>query len=408
MTVCLPSGAIVDKDDPLAVFDGQSEVLCNVDSWHIVGIEETYNMCCNTEGVTPIEDVLSKLKLSDLDKTLDFGDVVFETPMSRRAMLKTLNGHAKLQRLNLEQTLLSDSEWSLVTNSLDSLKCLKDLNLSASGLNKDNLEQMAKRLSELSGESNITKSLRKLNLSYNRLCDEAVGSLSALLSVLSNLFTLNLECVDLSNPSPQLASSLRSSTVRELNLSDNQLADGILSSLLGALENFTDLNLSGILDHHSVSGVDSGFSEGLLKLTTNANSRLLSLDISENDIPKHFIFDVVAALSEAKHLQALSLCGIDCVTDDVLVHFLRKRPKNLKKLNIENVSLSKPMKLEGIDSITDLFQGVSFDSFCFSDVKKIDAVTLIAQWKSIKGEETALVKGPVGSRSKYQFCLTAT
>lgn len=403
LTVCLQSGAMVDKDDPLDIFEGQTEVLCNVDSWHVVGIEETYTNCCCSEGVKPIEEILSKLRLSDAEKTLDFHDVVFETPMAVRATLKTLSGHSKLQRLSLEETILNGNDWSLVINALGSLKCLKDLSLSASGLKKANLEKMSKRLTQLCGEeSSIVKSLRKLDLSFNTLRDEAVGSISALLSVFSNLFSLNLDCVGLVNPPAQLAASLRSSTAKELNLSRNQLADCVLSCLVASLEGFTDLKLAGIFQNQQI--IDGGFSEGLLKLTTNANSRLQTLDISSNNIPRHFVYDVVAALSQAKHLHSLSLAHVGCVTDDVMIHFLKKIPKSLKRLDIEGISLSKPMKLELIDAITDWFQGV-VDSFGFSKVDQIDADTLVAQWNDIKGD-ISVVKGPVGSRRKYLFCLT--
>ena len=394
---------MVDKDDPLSVFEGQTEVVCKVDSWHVVGTEERYKICCSSDHVAPITEIVGRLKLSEADKTLDFSDVVFESSLSLKACLKALKGHEKLQKLSLDQMLLNEAEWSIVINSLGSLKSLRDLNLAASGLESPQVEQIAKQLIDLSGEeSSICKSLRKLNISYNDLSDEIAISLASILSVCPNLFALDLENIGLVNPSPQLSTALKSSSVRELNLSGNRFADSVLSCLLSSLHNCSKLNLCSILVDQRV---ESGFSEGLMKLATNSNSRLQVLDLSKNNFPKHCVFDVVTALCEARQLHTISLALLDCISDDALIHFLKKNLDKFKKLDVGGAGLSKPMKLELIDIIIDLFQG-SIECFCCSGVDKIDGETLISQWRACKGA-SAFAEGPIGLRRRYQFSLTS-
>ena len=134
------------------------------------------------------------------------------------------------------------------------------------------------------------------------------------------------------------------------------------------------------------------------------NSPLQTLDISQNNIPKRYAFDVAMAICHAKLLQSLSLNGLQCVSDDVLIHILRKSSSCLRRLELDGVGIARPMKLELVDMLVEMFQN-DLEYVSLFGLHEDDFATLKTQWEYCKGN-LAVVKGPLGRRRKCQFSLS--
>jgi len=408
LTVCLKSGAMLDNDDPLVIFESESEVLCNVDSWHVVSSEERYRTCCESDGVAPLQSLIDKLKISDSSRTFNFGEIIVETPQSLSILLRTMNGHVNLQSLSFEQTILCGKDWDLLKRALQAMSKLRELNLASSGLMSEHLTMLVRGFKEAKEDPQVSdticKSLRSLNLSNNYLGDAALDSLTSILEDLTDLRVLVLQGIGLTNTNTQFHAALNCSSLKEFDISSNLLGDSVLMPLLSSLKSVVALNVSSVTcSSTAVISEDYGLTQGLMKLSTNHNSSMERLDISLNHIPKSFTFDLIIAISEAKKLSSLSLAHVSNLNDDSLIHLLRKCPTKFRSLDLRGVKLSKPMKIELIDLLLELFQ-TDIDNIRFSHIESIDSDTLVSNWLSVKGD-LALVNGPVGHHNLLSLSL---
>ncbi|XP_062854911.1 NLR family CARD domain-containing protein 3-like [Trichomycterus rosablanca] len=272
-----------------------------------------------------------------------------------------------LNSRELQQTKLSDSQWSaLVFFLLTSSEELDVFNLSDytnkySSSEKVFLKLMpvvaasrAARLgscqlkdksyealsSVLSSESS---SLRELDLSYNNLGDSGVKRLSAVLeNPHCKLEILRLwHCGVSDEGCSALASALRSnpSHLRELNLSYNKLGDSGVKRLSAVLENL-HCKLE-ILRLNNCGVSDEGCSALASALRSNP-SHLRELHLSDNKLGDSGVKRLSAVLENPHcklEILRLKYCGVSDEGCSALASALRSNPSHLRELNLSGNKL---------------------------------------------------------------------
>ncbi|KAM7000713.1 NLR family CARD domain-containing protein 3-like isoform 3-T3 [Tautogolabrus adspersus] len=250
--------------------------------------------------------------------------------LNDRSLVKEIQQSLRSGRLSTDK--LSPAQWSaLVFILLSSEKDLDVFDLKKYSASEEALLRLLPvikasnkallsvcNLSERSCEalssvlSSQSSSLRELDLSNNNLHDSGVKLLSAgLKSPLCRLDTLSLSgCLITEEGCASLASALSSSHLRELDLSNNNLQDSGVKLLCSGLET---LHCTLVTVRLSVCNLSERSCEALSSVLSSQSSSLRELDLSNNNLHDSGVKLLSAGL-KSPHCRldtlSLSLCLI--------------------------------------------------------------------------------------------------
>ncbi|XP_066512431.1 NACHT, LRR and PYD domains-containing protein 12-like [Hoplias malabaricus] len=264
---------------------------------------------------------LETLRLTDCKFTLNSYE-------SLCSALKSPN--SPLKELDLSQTDLQDSGVKLISETLKSSHCtLETLRLTVCKLGEKSCEDLGSILL-------VNSSLKELDLSNNDLQDSGVEKLCAgLKSSLCKLETLRLTVCKLGEKSCEDLGSviLVNSSLKELDLSNNDLQDSGVEKLSAALKSSL-CKLETLRLTVCKLGEKSCEDLGSVLLV---NSSLKELDLSNNDLQDSGVEKLSTALKSSLcklETLRLSFCLVTKEGCAVLASALSSNPSHLKELDL--------------------------------------------------------------------------
>ncbi|KAI5621037.1 NACHT, LRR and PYD domains-containing protein 3 isoform X1, partial [Silurus asotus] len=248
---------------------------------------------------------------------------------------------SSLRELDLSNNNLQDSGVKLLSAGLENPHCtLEILRLCYCDLTGESCRILSSVLSSNSS------SLRELNLSNNNLQDSGVKLLSAglenphcTLEILSVLiyhhFSPRLCGCNLTGESCRFLSSVlssNSSSLRELNLSNNKLQDSGVKLLSAGLEN-PHCTLE-ILRLESSSITDEGCADLVSALSSNTSSHLRELHLKKNESGVKLLSDLLK--DPLCKLETLQLCECNLTGEScrILSSVLSSNSSSLRELDL--------------------------------------------------------------------------
>ncbi|XP_036446991.1 NACHT, LRR and PYD domains-containing protein 3-like [Colossoma macropomum] len=255
---------------------------------------------------------------------------------------------SNLRELDLSYNELQDSGVKLLSVGLEHAHCkLEIVGLCNCNLTEESCEVLASALK--------SSCLRELNLSYNKLQDSGVKLLFAgLENSQCQLEKLILRSCNLTGEScAALASALRStsSKLRELDLSHNELQDsGVELLYAGLMNQCCKLKKVGLYNCNLTEKSCTALASAL-----GANSSLKELDLSNNKLQDSGVKLLSAGLKnsnctlEKLELSNLNITDVGCAA---LVKALKSKPCFLRELSLNN---SRPEDL-GMKLLSDLLK----------------------------------------------------
>ncbi|KAM7000716.1 NLR family CARD domain-containing protein 3-like isoform 6-T6 [Tautogolabrus adspersus] len=279
--------------------------------------------------------------------------------LNDRSLVKEIQQSLRSGRLSTDK--LSPAQWSaLVFILLSSEKDLDVFDLKKYSASEEALLRLLPvikasnkallsvcNLSERSCEalssvlSSQSSSLRELDLSNNNLHDSGVKLLSAgLKSPLCRLDTLSLSgCLITEEGCASLASALSSSHLRELDLSNNNLQDSGVKLLCSGLET---LHCTLVTVRLSVCNLSERSCEALSSVLSSQSSSLRELDLSNNNLHDSGVKLLSAGL-KSPHCRLdtlrLSVCNLSERSCEALSSVLSSQSSSLRELDLSNNNL---------------------------------------------------------------------
>ncbi|KAL3284735.1 hypothetical protein HHI36_018880 [Cryptolaemus montrouzieri] len=345
------------------------EVNAKVLKWKLPHVRERYKEACLDMDTNPLDAICQKLDTMTI--SLSMKNNGFQSK-SMAPLCKALLRENKLMELDLSNNFLSLDCIKLLASSLPTLENLTKLNLSCTNLHAEEMRILANMFS--SSPINILTRLYSLDLSENFLRDESLQDIATITRY------VNLKEVNLSM----------------LNFTENVFAQSYNRNSIFNFNNLEELNLSG-----------NNFENAALEkfLSFLDSSTLVNLDVSNNNTSQGFLTSLISCLGRDgarlnfDHLN-LSRCSID---DSEVFNLLRSCDNlgilNLSYTEITSISLRRLLDssivknihligCENIDKYLDEFDTIwsSVDHFSTPKTLKITCKsekfkTLISLWK---------------------------
>ncbi|KAM9431993.1 NACHT, LRR and PYD domains-containing protein 3-like [Clarias gariepinus] len=262
------------------------------------------------------------------------------TKESCEVLSSVLCSNTSLRKLNLSNNKLQDSGVELLSAGLKNPHCTLDiLSLCGCYLTKESCEVLSSVLCS-------NTSLRKLNLSNNKLQDSGVELLSAgLKNPHCTLDILRLMKCDLQMESCEVLSSVlssKSSRLRELDLSYNNLQDSGVRLLSDGLENpHCTLEILKLMK----CDLQIESCEVLSSVLSSKSSRLRELDLSNNNLMDSGVMLLSDGLKNPHctlEILRMSDCSIKCEGCSALASALKSTSKTqLRELDLSNNKIKR-------------------------------------------------------------------
>ena len=258
--------------------------------------------------------------------------------LSAVEILQELKRISSLKKLDLNSNTLSEKVANDLADVIKSNTCLEELHLE-----NNNLQSSAIVILK---SLKLTTNLRKLNLNGNNISKKVVHDLAEVIKHNTCLEELYLGGNNLQPSAVIVLHALKGiSSLRKLSLNSNNMSEKVVDDLADVIKNNTCLE-ELYLDSNNLQSFTVVILQALKQLWS-----LKKLSLNNNNMSNEVVYDLADVIKHNFHLEELSLDSNDLQSSMAIILHALKKVSNLKKLNLNNIRISKNVLIDLADVI---------------------------------------------------------
>lgn len=250
-------------------------------------------------------------------------------------MFKSLHYQSNLETIDLSNNFLQDEGVRFLSEAIPTLEKLKTLNLNGNHITSNGISVLSTKISTATLQP---FALETLSLSFNPLGMASATHLAVLVGQLTNLRTLHISSVDMTE-----FSSINLSYITDLDISLNNLR---LTEMKKILKQLNACKVERLNIAFSVQEADAGMAVASF-LRTGTLERLHYLNLAGMNLDDGDIYEIVQPLRRARQLdelilidnRSLSGIGLKTMLEQLFVKWLQfgGSPSGLGNLNVTDI-----------------------------------------------------------------------
>ncbi|XP_072947183.1 tonsoku-like protein isoform X2 [Epargyreus clarus] len=318
-------GAILSEDDPLSLVLSSPELNTCVTNFKASPAEERYLECCEALGLSPSEEIQQAVGRSHTTHRLALGSQTL-SPSQVRPLFRALTHQTHITAILVSNNNIGDDSMKYLTECMCTIKHITQLDLSKNNITADGVKMLANVFEKATRP--ICQSLEEIDLSGNCITVEGFKHVMKL-SLHIKLKVLRLNDCGITNSVTVDADKLQFKTLETIDLSNNDIKQPMLISLLSTLNPNVLVDLE--LDNIGVEGNVVGCIASILDKSKDLKIRRFSL--SNCKLVDGQFMRIFRCLGRAKHLQSISLKD-NQITFITLKKLLQRQPP-VPQINLE-------------------------------------------------------------------------
>ncbi|XP_047026936.1 tonsoku-like protein [Helicoverpa zea] len=294
-------GAILSEDDPLSLVLSSPELKTCITNWKASPAEERYLECCDALSIPPSEEIQQAVGRSHTTRRLALGAKTLNSAQIR-PLFRALTHQTQITAIMISDNNIGDAGVKYLTECLCTMKHLTHLDISRNNVTDEGTKSLL-NMFERTNRPACT-SLEELDISANPISDNGFRNI-AKISQYIRLKILKLNYCNITDNAinETIKSSMNFDSLESIDLSNNELKNGVVSCLMTSLNPnvLVDLELDNVGVEGSVVGHVASF------MDTAKDLKIRRFGLSNCKLVDGQFMRIFRSIGRTKHLQTITL-----------------------------------------------------------------------------------------------------
>uniref|UniRef100_A0A2A4JT97 Uncharacterized protein n=1 Tax=Heliothis virescens TaxID=7102 RepID=A0A2A4JT97_HELVI len=294
-------GAILSEDDPLSLVLSSPELKTCITNWKASPAEERYLECCDALSIPPSEEIQQAVGRSHTTRRLALGAKTLNSAQIR-PLFRALTHQTQITAIMISDNNIGDAGVKYLTECLCTMKHLTHLDISRNNVTDEGTKSLV-NMFERANRPACT-SLEELDISSNPISDNGFRNI-AKISQYIRLKVLKLNSCNITDNAvnESIKSSMNFDSLESIDLSNNELKNGVVSCLMTSLNPnvLVDLELDNVGVEGNVVGHLASFMDSAKDL------KIRRFGLSNCKLVDGQFMRIFRSIGRAKHLQTITL-----------------------------------------------------------------------------------------------------
>ncbi|KAJ8713327.1 hypothetical protein PYW07_013697 [Mythimna separata] len=294
-------GAILSEDDPLSLVLSSPELKTCITSWKASPAEERYLECCDALSIPPSEEIQQAVGRSHTTRRIALGAKTLSSSQIR-PLFRALTHQTHITAIMISDNNIGDAGVKYLTECMCTMKHLTHLDISRNNVTAEGTKALLNMFERISRPA--CTSLEELDVSANPISDNGFRNIAKITQHI-RLKTLKLNYCEITQNAmnDSIKSSLNFDSVESIDLSNNELKQGVVSCLMTSFNPnvLVDLELDNVGVEGNVVGCVASFMDSAKDL------KIRRFGLSNCKLVDGQFMRIFRSIGRAKHLQSITL-----------------------------------------------------------------------------------------------------
>ncbi|KAJ8716272.1 hypothetical protein PYW08_013557 [Mythimna loreyi] len=294
-------GAILSEDDPLSLVLSSPELKTCITSWKASPAEERYLECCDALSIPPSEEIQQAVGRSHTTRRIALGAKTLSSSQIR-PLFRALTHQTHITAIMISDNNIGDAGVKYLTECMCTMKHLTHLDISRNNVTAEGTKALLNMFERTSRPA--CTSLEELDISANPISDNGFRNIAKITQHI-RLKTLKLNYCEITQNAmnDSIKSSLNFDCLESIDLSNNELKQGVVSCLMTSFNPnvLVDLELDNVGVEGNVVGCVASFMDSAKDL------KIRRFGLSNCKLVDGQFMRIFRSIGRAKHLQSITL-----------------------------------------------------------------------------------------------------